>query len=155
MLALINRPLSLYSIPVVWATALVPALLKVVTISSLKGYNNLAPRSNTATLTSSPGVSSRDAARVARMEGASHNGYEAFPLWVAAVLSANYAGLDNSLINKASAAFIGIRILFTYVYIEQTSSAQAFFRSVIWWSGTSVPLYLLSKAANKVYDLRA
>ncbi|KIM86124.1 hypothetical protein PILCRDRAFT_816659 [Piloderma croceum F 1598] len=151
MLVFLSKPLSLYSIPLVWLTALAPAALKAATLHQTVGYNNMAPRSNTQRLVASERISGDLAARVQRMEGAHLNGFEILPLWCASILAGNFAGLDNETMNKVSIMFITTRILYNYVYVEQKTQLQSSLRSSLFWTALLMPMYLLIKAANKIY----
>ncbi|KAI5122626.1 hypothetical protein M0805_008715 [Coniferiporia weirii] len=142
--------LSLYSIPVVWFTTFYPMNMKFALIDKTIGYNNLQPRSNTKRLLEDPKVPREIALRAERLEGAHLNGNEVFPLWVAAVLAGNHAGISNGTLNFVSAAFISFRLLYNYVYITQSTSAISWVRSTIFFTSLGFPMYLLIKAGNIV-----
>jgi len=145
-----NSPLSLYSIPVVWFTSFYPTTLKFFAIDKAIGYNNVQPRSNLSKLANNKNISSDLAARIQRMEGAHLNGNEAFPLWVAAALAGNYAGLDNRWLNTMSVSYIVIRVLYNQVYINHEKPGSSWIRTLIFFVGLSFPLRILLKAAAKV-----
>ncbi|EAU89409.2 hypothetical protein CC1G_07635 [Coprinopsis cinerea okayama7 len=146
----LDSSLVLYSIPAAWFTSYYPSVLKFLTIDKTTGYNNLQPRSNVAKTKENKNVPSEVADRIARMEAAHLNGNEAFPLWAAAALAAHVVGLDNRVVNKISLAFIGLRVLFNTVYINQRTVGQSWLRTGLWVAATSLPVTLLIKAANKV-----
>ncbi|KAJ7857174.1 hypothetical protein B0H13DRAFT_2672802 [Mycena leptocephala] len=125
-----HNTLSLYSIPAVWLTAFIPVMLKTSTIQKVKGFNNVQPRSNTARVTGDTKIPPDIAGRIERMEGAHFNGNENFPIWVAAVLAGNFAGLDNYTMNVVSIAYICGRMLYNYIYINQSTRAQSSLRYV-------------------------
>ncbi|KDQ50561.1 hypothetical protein JAAARDRAFT_710448 [Jaapia argillacea MUCL 33604] len=141
--------LSLYSIPVVWLTGYWPAFTKVTLVASTIGYNNLAPRENVQTLKEkNPELG----ARAARMEAAHQNGFEIMPLWIGAVLAGNLAGLETIVLNKYAIAFVGLRIAYNYIYINQSTQLQAALRSVTWMTGLLMPMTIVIKAANKISE---
>ncbi|KAF7763633.1 hypothetical protein Agabi119p4_8170 [Agaricus bisporus var. burnettii] len=142
--------LSLYSIPVVWFTAFYPGTLKFLNISNTIGYNNVAPRGNVAKVAENKDVSPALAARIQRMEGAHYNGVENFPLWTAAVLMGNMAGLDHAYLNKMSLIFIATRVLYNQIYINQTNSFTSYIRTFTFLGSISIPLTIMIKAANKM-----
>ncbi|KAF7297473.1 hypothetical protein MIND_00981000 [Mycena indigotica] len=146
----LDSPLSLYSIPAMWATAFAPVVLRTMTIMKTKGYNNLAPRGNTAQVANDKAVPPAVAARIQRLEGAHYNGMENFPLWASAVLAANYAGLDNRKVNTISLVYILGRVLYNYFYITQRTVTQSNLRSVVFFGILPLPVYLLISAASKV-----
>ncbi|KAJ7452121.1 hypothetical protein B0H11DRAFT_2246077 [Mycena galericulata] len=120
----LSTPLSLYSIPAVWLTAFLPTIL----IEQVKGYNNLAPRQSTGRVAADKNLPSEVAARILRMDGAHLNGYENFPIWIAAVLAGNMAGLDNYTLNVVSLMYIGGRITYNYIYFNQATEFQSWVR---------------------------
>jgi len=114
------------------------------------GYNNVQPRANTAKFVHNEIVPPTLADRVERMEGAHLNGNEALPLWSAAILAGNIAGLDNRFLNKISAIYITMRFVYNYVYINHETMKRSWLRSALFFGSLSLPLTILIKAANKV-----
>ncbi|KAJ7660867.1 hypothetical protein DFH06DRAFT_1193477 [Mycena polygramma] len=148
--AFLSNSLSFYSIPLVWLTAFVPVTLKSVAIHKVKGYNNVQPRQNTGRVAGDAKIPPAIAGRIERMEGAHLNGNENFPIWVAAVLAGNFAGLDNRTMNLVSIAYICGRVLYNYIYINQKTRAQSILRTLVFFGSLSLPMYLLVSAANKL-----
>lgn len=146
----LSRPLSLYSIPLVWFTALYPCALKVLLINKYAGFNNVAPRGNVNKMKSKNIVPYEFAEKAARLEASHFNGNEILPMWVAAVLAGNYAKLSHKTLNLFSIAFIVSRILYNYIYANQTTREQSLTRSATWWISIGLPLAIITKAANKL-----
>ncbi|KAH7928568.1 hypothetical protein BV22DRAFT_1030507 [Leucogyrophana mollusca] len=144
-----NAGLSLFSIPAVWFVSFFPASLKTVVIGYTIGFDNVDPRSNVQRIADSK-TSPEVIATVKRMEAAHQNGIETLPLWIAAVLAGNFAGLDKRTLNVAAVAFVSLRVLYTYTYITQKTLTRSILRSTLYFAGISIPLQLLVKAANKV-----
>ncbi|KAF9051325.1 hypothetical protein BJ165DRAFT_1322368, partial [Panaeolus papilionaceus] len=117
-------PLSLYSIPVVWFTSFYPSTWKFLSIDNTIGYDNVQPRSNP----SNPRLSPEYAKRLERMIGAHNNGNENAPLWYAAIIAGNIAGLDNRWLNTMSAYYIVTRVLYNQVYINHNTVAKGWLR---------------------------
>ncbi|KDQ08628.1 hypothetical protein BOTBODRAFT_37777 [Botryobasidium botryosum FD-172 SS1] len=147
-------PLSLYSIPALWLVNFVPYSLKRSVVQQNKGgkYDNVQPRDNVAQL-EKKGVPKEVIDKLIRLEGAHQNGLEVFPLWTAAVLISNFAGVSDTTLNTVSAAFLASRLLYTYLYANQSNEAVAGARSATWGVGIAMNMYLIS-AANKVYTER-
>ncbi|KAJ7353335.1 hypothetical protein DFH08DRAFT_62843 [Mycena albidolilacea] len=146
----LSSPLSMYSIPAVWLTAFLPVTMKTILIQKSRGYNNLEPRQSTSRIATDKGLPSAVAARILRMEGAHLNGYENLPIWIAAVLAGHIAHLDNYTLNVASLLYIGGRIAYNYIYINQATEPQSWARSGVYFGSLSLPMYLLFKAAAKI-----
>ncbi|KAJ7449411.1 hypothetical protein B0H11DRAFT_1816716 [Mycena galericulata] len=142
--------LSFYSLPAAWLTAFFPVVLKTVAIQRTKGYNNVAPRGNIQRISGDKAIPPELAARIARMEGAHLNGYENFPLWATAVLAGNFAGVDNYTLNIISIAYVCGRILYNFIYINQSTRLHSSLRTLTWFSVSALPIYLLFAAAGKL-----
>ncbi|KAF8962618.1 hypothetical protein BDZ97DRAFT_1106939 [Flammula alnicola] len=145
----LNGRLSLYSIPVIWFTGFYPHTLKYLTIDKLVGYNNALPRASDAKSASGK-VPQHVALRLSRLEGAHNNGNEAMPLWFAAVLAGNFAGLDNRWLNIMTASYVATRLAYNTVYIYHNDIAAGNLRSFFYFFGLLFPLTILFKAAAKV-----
>ncbi|KAJ6459664.1 hypothetical protein C8R45DRAFT_1221371 [Mycena sanguinolenta] len=148
----LSTPLSFYSIPVVWLTAFFPVVLKTSTIAKVKGFNNVQPRGNVALVSSDTKIPPEIAQRIERMEGAHFNGNENFPIWIAAVLTGNFAGLDNHTMNVISISYICGRVLYNYVYINQKTRLQSVLRTLVFFATLSLPMYLIIAAGNKLRE---
>ncbi|PPQ72875.1 hypothetical protein CVT24_001549 [Panaeolus cyanescens] len=139
-------PLSLYSIPVVWFTSFYPATWKFLSIDRTIGYDNVQPRSNVT----NPRLSPEYAKRLERMVGAHNNGNENAPLWYAAIIVGNYAGLDNKWLNTMAAYYVVTRVLYNQVYINHNGIANGWLRTGLYFFGLSLPLRILIKAGQKI-----
>ncbi|KAJ7111278.1 hypothetical protein C8R44DRAFT_799241 [Mycena epipterygia] len=146
----LSNALSFYSIPAVWLTAFIPVMMKSVAIHKVKGYNNVQPRGNTSRVSGDKAVAPAISGRIERMEGAHLNGNENFPIWVAAVLAGNFAGLDNYTMNVVSICYFCGRVLYNYIYITQETRLQSGLRTLVFFGTLSLPLYLLFSAADKL-----
>ncbi|KAF9051326.1 hypothetical protein BJ165DRAFT_1447993 [Panaeolus papilionaceus] len=94
------------------------------------------------------GVDPALVAKAARAEGAHLNGVEALPFFGIAVLAGNYAGIDNYTLNVACGFYLVTRMLFNYIYINNTTGTTANIRSLVWILSLGTPFYLLGKATS-------
>jgi uncharacterized MAPEG superfamily protein len=78
----------------------------------------------------------------ARANAAQNNGFEALPLFVAAVLLAQMAHADQGRIDLLALSFIGIRIAYVAAYLAD----QGMLRSLIWGAGLATNIALLAMA---------
>lgn len=108
---------------------LIAAVMPVITMGIAKasmagkkrnqgGYDNNDPRAWAA---------KQDGWR-ARAAAAQNNGFEALPLFVFAVLAAQFAGLDQARTDQLAMIFIGLRIVYTGIYFANIAAL----RSVVW-----------------------
>ena len=117
--------------------AVLPFVWVGVAKSGAPGYNNKDPRG---------WVAKQDAFRVRNAYNAHLNAFEAFPTFAAAVLMAQFAGVDPGHANLLAMAFIGFRILHGVFYI----AAKAAIRSVVWMGGFACTVALMVLAALKL-----
>ncbi|KZV97390.1 hypothetical protein EXIGLDRAFT_642316 [Exidia glandulosa HHB12029] len=146
-LDLLDVPLSLFSIPVVWMVGFAPTRLRVKMFRDTIGWNNLEPRTNLERLEKDPKVDKAFLLRLVRLEGAHQNGLEALPLWASAVIAGNMVGMNNRTLNIYSALFVGGRVLFNYIYVAQKTKAHSYVRCVVWATTTGISLYMLVQSA--------
>lgn len=76
----------------------------------------------------------------ARAHAAQNNGFEALPLFVAAVILPQQAHADQGRIDLLALSFIGIRIAYVAVYLANIGTL----RSLIWGAGLAVNIALLA-----------
>lgn len=97
--------------------------------ASKGGYDNNDPRSYLATL---------DGYR-RRANAAQANGFEALPLFVAAVLMAQQAHASQAHIDQLAMAFIGLRVVYIGVYLANVGTL----RSLVWAAGLATCIAIM------------
>ena len=77
-----------------------------------------------------------------RANAAQNNGWEALPLFIAAVLLAQQAHADQGHIDMLAMAFVGLRCMYIAAYIFNLGSL----RTIIWAAGmaSSIAIFLMS-----------
>jgi uncharacterized MAPEG superfamily protein len=80
-----------------------------------------------------------------RANAAHLNGFEAFPLFAAAVLAAMVAGADPTRINQLAVAFVVLRVLYGVVYLMNLAAV----RSLVWFGalGCAVAIFIAALSA--------
>lgn len=78
-----------------------------------------------------------------RAVAAQNNGFEALPLFAAAVLMAQQAHADQGKIDTLALAFVAIRLVYVAVYLKDWATI----RSLVWACGLGVCVALISLAA--------
>lgn len=101
-------------------------ILTILTITPAKffsgpGYDNSSPRDPRFYAS---GLRSR-------AQGAHLNGYEAFPLFAAAVLLAEMRAVPQGTVNTLAVAFILVRIVYVLLYLGDRPTL----RSAVWTAG--------------------
>ena len=115
----------------VLAAGLLPYFAVVLAKSG--GIDNRAPRQSLAKLTGWR----------QRADWAQRNHFEAFPLFAAAVIIAELARVPQSRIDLLAGLFIGLRLLYTAMYILDRASL----RTIVWALGLMAVLGLFVLAA--------
>jgi uncharacterized MAPEG superfamily protein len=120
---------------------LIAALMPVVTMGLAKaasagkkrsqgGYDNNDPR----------GWAAKQEGWKARAAAAQNNGFEALPLFAFAVLAAQAAGLDQARTDHLALAFIGLRVLYTAIYLANIGAL----RSLVWGAAVAVNIAIFA-----------
>ncbi|KIL64142.1 hypothetical protein M378DRAFT_163619 [Amanita muscaria Koide BX008] len=144
----LDSTLALYSIPAALATVFYPHLRMAIAASKFSKWNNLAPRTNLDMVKESGKVSPELAAQLDRMKFAHVNGLETFPLWIGGILAGIIAGLDNYTLNTHALAFLVLRSLYNFAYINQRGQVLSTLRSIFFTCSVAVSLSLIFKAAS-------
>ena len=79
---------------------------------------------------------------------------ENLPLFAAAVICANMAGLDVGTVNMVCGIFLCLRVVYTALYIAIEKHALSYARSFAWMASAVCCLYLLVKSGNVLMDGR-
>jgi uncharacterized MAPEG superfamily protein len=116
---------SLYTIPAAWVLSIAPHFYA----ASLGGkkFDNKQPRTYTSSLSSDQTVDKATKDKIIRAEGAQQNGFENLGLFAAAVLAGNFAKLDHETLNWLSMGYLGSRIAYNLLYVNNTSEATGQF----------------------------
>jgi uncharacterized MAPEG superfamily protein len=117
--------------------ALLPYLWVTVAKAAGERYNNRDPRAWQA---------KQDNPRSHRANGAQLNAFEAFAPFAAAVLMAQFAGVDPQRIGMLAIAFVVLRVLHGVFYVAGIHAL----RSLVWFGGFACVAWLMLQAALKI-----
>ncbi|KAJ5937037.1 hypothetical protein N7466_003487 [Penicillium verhagenii] len=116
--------------------------------------NNVAPRENLATLgeaaVKAGKIDRRTLNKLKRREAAHANAVEGYTLFVAAILTALYAGLPAETINKIGVWYSLSRVAYSLCYTHIEDKSLSYLRSVTWWSGNISCITALVLAGKKL-----
>ncbi|KAL2060900.1 hypothetical protein VTL71DRAFT_8952 [Oculimacula yallundae] len=90
-----------------------------------------------------------------RAQCAHMNAMEGFPFFAAAMIAGTFAGLPREDLNRSAAQYLGLRVLYTGLYIGIENNVLAFARSGTWLLAMAVPAIMLWKAGERVTSLAA
>lgn len=87
---------------------------------------------------------------IQRGKAAHFNALEGFPFFAAAMIAGTVAGLPSDTMNNAAKQYLGIRVLYTVLYIVNSSKnlLLSVARSSMWGLSVAVPGWVLLKAGN-------
>ncbi|KAG4415510.1 hypothetical protein IFR04_011382 [Cadophora malorum] len=85
-----------------------------------------------------------------RAQCAHINALEAFPLFAAAMIAGTVAGIPKEDLNRSAAQYLGLRVLYTGLYIGIENNILAMARSGTWALGLAVPIMTLWKAGERI-----
>ncbi|KAI1750136.1 hypothetical protein F4782DRAFT_510080 [Xylaria castorea] len=143
---LTDMNISYFTIPVAVITALWPRSYSAFQGPGQKYFDPTNPRAFAARLEKSD-LDKETIARIQRAEAASSNGFEGLPLFAAAIVAGNSAGLSNTAMNSLSVTYILSRIVYNWVYIFLGANRKmAGLRTPVWFVGIGSALTLFVKA---------
>ncbi|WEW59022.1 hypothetical protein PRK78_004490 [Emydomyces testavorans] len=110
--------------------------------------SNLTPRENLNTLRGK--ISTDVWNKLCRARGAHLNALEGFPLFAAAMIAGNATNIPTNELNFLAAEYLGVRLLYTAVYMGARSEFMSYVRTGVYGWGIGIPIYVLIKAGNRV-----
>lgn len=90
-----------------------------------------------------------------RCEGAQNNGFENLAFFASAVVAGNLAGLPARTLNALSGGYLLSRIVYNYIYINNTSDGMASARTGVFFTGIGMIFTLFIKSGNILKDRAA
>ena len=148
-----SRNLSYYTVPAAWLLAITPhayaGILYMARSSQRKAFDMTKPRVMLKMLDEDQSIDSSTKNAIIRAEGAHSNGMENLGLFAAGVVAANVAGVETGWLNTLSWGYIGSRVVYTVVYLFNTTPALATVRSGVFFIGVGLCLSLFVSAGNK------
>ncbi|KAI0156484.1 hypothetical protein GGR57DRAFT_83095 [Xylariaceae sp. FL1272] len=143
-----DKNISYFTIPVALVLALYPRSY-AASGPTEKLFDPSNPRTIQSNLAKSD-IDKKVVAKVLRAESACSNGFEGLPLFAAAVVAGNTAGLSTLTLNAASVGYIVSRVFYNYIYITlQEDRKWASIRTPVWFSGVAAIMTLFVKAGLK------
>ncbi|KAI1364518.1 hypothetical protein F5Y08DRAFT_306560 [Xylaria arbuscula] len=143
---LAEKNISYFTIPVALLAALWPRSQSAFKEPGQKYFDPANPRTFASRLEKSD-LDKETVAKILRAEAATANGMEGLPVFAAAVVAGNTAGLSPLVLNGLSLGYIASRIVYNYVYIFLGENRKlAGLRTPIWFVGIGQALALFVKA---------
>ncbi|KAF2503037.1 hypothetical protein BU16DRAFT_521667 [Lophium mytilinum] len=143
---------SVYGIPAYYVLTLFPhTYAQQIIKNASNGYwDNRNPKGVDLLTQYKKSVPAAVFAKFERATAAHNNGMENMALFIGAVLVGNMAKLDSSTLNTVVGSFLALRVVYTALYITITNKKYSLARSAVWAISTSLLLYVIVKAANRL-----
>jgi uncharacterized MAPEG superfamily protein len=150
---------SILAIPVVHLLSILPHsyALGVATRGQVSLWDNRNPRSSTMKEKLKQRLTAEEFARFERLEACHANGMENLPIFAAAVILGNMAGLKKDGwggMTGFAATFLAIRLAYTAVYVTHTTQGPTLIRSGLWMAGVGLCWRIMFKAARALGGAR-
>ncbi|KAI0508299.1 hypothetical protein F5B22DRAFT_425643 [Xylaria bambusicola] len=143
---LAEKNISYFTIPVAFFAALWPRSQSAFKEPGKSYFDAAHPRTFASRLEKSD-LDKDTVAQILRAEAATSNGLEGLPIFAAAVVAGNSAGLSPLALNALSVGYIASRIVYNYVYIFLGGNRNlAGLRTPIWFIGIGQAMALFVKA---------
>lgn len=147
---------SILAIPAYHLLAIVPhaASIFYTTKGQPKKWDNRNPRSEAMKSAIAKRVGAKRFATYERLEAAHANSMENMPIFIAAVVLGNMAGLHkvqgSGGLNWFTAAFLLVRAAYILVYATNDTQAKSYPRSILYFIGVGLCWATLFKAAARL-----
>ncbi|KUJ16517.1 uncharacterized protein LY89DRAFT_707728 [Mollisia scopiformis] len=136
---------SLYAVPAAWLCAFIPHAYAAF---SSKSFDNRSPRTYSESLAKDQTLDQAKKNCILRAESAQMNGFENLPLFTTALLAGNLASLPSSTLNTFAAAYLASRVLYNFIYINNTTETMANVRSLVFISGVGMCMSMFVMSGN-------
>lgn len=145
--------LSILALPAYYLLSIVPHAYAITLGSGgdVSKFDNANPRSLSQKDRFKQSLSPELYARYERAEAAHHNSFESMPLFVAATLAGNMAGLKREGwdgMDGFAGAFLAVRALYAALYVNHTTQGASYVRSSLWAAGMALCVRVLVKSAK-------
>ncbi|GES61806.1 membrane-associated, eicosanoid/glutathione metabolism (MAPEG) protein [Aspergillus terreus] len=139
---------SVHSIAAAYGLGLVPhGYYYVKMMANANGMaSNILPRENLTNLKGK--LPAQIWSKLAKARGAHLNAMEGLPLFAVAMLAGNLAKLPSKELNTIAFEYLGVRLLYTAIYMGAKSEAASYLRTGVWAWGVSIPIWGLIKAGR-------
>lgn len=146
---------SILAIPAYHILSVLPHsyALSVATQGKPLTWDNRNPRSSTMKAKLKDRLDPNTFALYERLESCHANGMENLPLFTAAVILGNLAGLKKEGLggmNGFAASFLAVRVAYTIIYVRTTTQGPTVLRSGLWVAGLGLCFRIILKAAKSL-----
>ncbi|EOO04416.1 putative membrane protein [Phaeoacremonium minimum UCRPA7] len=146
---LTRSTLSFYSVPAAFILQFLPNAWAMVAAG--RNYDLCYPRRMEETCNKDQSLDKASLTRILRAKAAANNGLESIGFYAGGIAAANAAGVPAETINSLAIAYIGLRIVYNFIYIIlQANRNFAPLRTLTWMTSIGVISSLYIKAGNLI-----
>lgn len=141
---------SILSIPAYFVLAMIPHgwAIKVASQGRISTWDNRNPRNTDLKAKLKARLPAETYAKYERLEACHANSIESFPLFTAAIVLGNIAGLKKAELTSFAAWFLVVRITYMAVYASHKTQGLAALRTGIWYVGVGLCFKAIIQAAK-------
>lgn len=141
---------SVLAIPAYFVLAMFPHgwAINVASQGRISTWDNRNPRNTDLKLKLKARLPPETYAKYERLEACHANSMESLPLFTAAVVLGNIAGLKREDLTSFAAYFLAVRVSYMAVYAMHTTQGPTALRTGIWYVGVGLCFKTLIQAAK-------
>lgn len=142
--------LSVLSIPAYFILAMIPHgwAISVASQGKINTWDNRNPRNTDLKVKLKARLPAEIYAKYERLEACHANSMESFPLFTAAVVLGNIAGLKEDEMTSFAAYFLAFRVAYMLVYATHKTQGPTALRTGIWYVGVGLCFKMIIQAAK-------
>lgn len=141
---------SILAIPAYFVLAMLPHgwAINVASRGKLSTWDNRNPRNADLKAKLKARLPAETYAKYERLEACHANSMESFPLFAAAIVLGNIAGLEKEELTRFSVWFLVVRAAYMLVYASHKTQGPTMLRTGIWYVGVGLCFRTLLQAAK-------
>lgn len=141
---------SILSIPAYFILAMLPHgwAINVASQGKLSTWDNRNPRNTDLKAKLKARLPPETYAKYERLEACHANSMESFPLFTAAIVLGNVAGLGKEELTRFAAWFLVVRTVYMLVYAAHRTQGMALARTGVWYVGIGLCFKTILQAAR-------
>jgi uncharacterized MAPEG superfamily protein len=141
---------SILAIPAYFVLAMLPHgwAINVASQGKISTWDNRNPRNTDLKAKLKARLPAETYARYERLEACHANSMESFPLFTAAVVLGNIAGLKDEDLTNFAAYFLAVRVAYMVVYATHKTQGPTALRTGIWYVGVGLCFKTIVQAAK-------
>lgn len=141
---------SILSIPAYFFLAMFPHgwAINVASQGRISTWDNRNPRNTDLKAKLKARLPAETYAKYERLEACHANSMESFPLFIAAIVLGNVAGLKKEELTSFAAWFLVVRVAYMLVYASMKTKGPTLVRTGIWYVGVGLCIKTIVQAAK-------